>query len=81
MHDVAADHVDVVARLSDLHKAWLKSIDAQTNTPNPNFVPALFKQLYEDFDPSRPPQALTAAEMEQNMKAWRQLMNEVVRKK
>jgi len=80
-HDVATDHVGLAARLDELHAAWLKSIHAQTNTPNPNFDPALFKQLYEDFDPSRPPQALTAAEMEQNMKAWRQLMNEVVRKK
>ena len=79
-HDVATDHVGLAARLDELHSTWLKSIDAQTNTPNPNFDPALFKQLYEDFDPSRPPQALTAAEMEQSMKAWRQLMNEVVRK-
>jgi arylsulfatase A-like enzyme len=80
-HDVATDHVGLAARLDELHGAWLKSIDAQTNTPNPNFDPALFKRLYEDFDPSRPPQALTAAAMEENMKAWRQLMNEVVRKR
>jgi arylsulfatase A-like enzyme len=78
--DVATDHVGLAARLDELHAAWLKSMDAQMNTPNPNFDPALFKQLYEDFDPSRPPQALTAAAMEENMKAWRQLMNEVVRK-
>jgi arylsulfatase A-like enzyme len=80
-HDVAAEHVGLVARLDELHKTWLKSIDAQMNTPNPNFDASLFKRLYEDFDPSRPPQALTAAGMEENMKAWRQLMNEVVRKK
>lgn len=80
-HDIAADHVGLAARLDELHSAWLKSIDAQTNTLNPNFDPALFKRLYEDFDPSRPPQALTAAGMEETMKAWRQLMNEVVRKR
>jgi arylsulfatase A len=80
-HDLAAGEIDRVFILNVLHKAWLKEINAQTNTPNPNFDPALFKQLYEDFDPSRPPPALTAAEMEQTMKAWRQLMNDVVRKK
>jgi hypothetical protein len=62
-----------------LHAAWRKEIDAQENTPNPDFDPALFKRLYEDFDPSRPPIAPTAAAMEEQMRAWRALMNEVVR--
>ena len=78
-HDLAASQVERVAALDKLHKAWLKEIGAQMNTPNPDFDPTLFKQLYEDFDPSRPPAVPTAAAAEEQMKSWRQLMNEVVR--
>lgn len=78
-NDVAAEQIDRVAELDRLHKAWLKEVGAQTNTPNPDFDPALFKRLYEDFDPSRPPGGLTSAAMEEQMKPWRELMNEVVR--
>src|SRR5437868_3048330 len=68
-------------RTADLHKAhqlWLDEINAQRNTPNPDFDPALFKKLYVDFDPSRPILRATAAEMERDMADWRKLMNEVV---
>jgi arylsulfatase A len=70
---------DRAAAMSFRHRTWLKEIGAQSNTPNPDFDSSLFKRLYEDFDPSRPPLAKTSAEMETQMKAWRQLMNEVVR--
>ncbi len=78
-HDVATDHVDRAAELHKLHETWCKEANVQTNTPNPDFDAALFKKLYEDFDPSHPPSALTSAAMEEQMKEWRQLMNEVVR--
>jgi arylsulfatase A len=68
-------------RLADLarrHEAWLAAIDAQRNRPNPDFDESLFRKLYVEFDPSRPVLRATAAEMEQDMKAWRALMNEVV---
>ena len=77
--NVAGDHPEVAARLARLHQDWLKAVGAQTNEPNPDFDASLFKRLYEDFDPSRPPLAGTAAAMEEQMKQWRQLMNEVVR--
>ena len=77
--DVAAANVDTADRLHKRHAEWLKKIGAQTNMPNPDFDATLFKRLYEDFDPSRPPGTLTAAAMEEQMKEWRQLMNEVVR--
>jgi arylsulfatase A len=64
--------------LKKLHDDWLVAIDAQRNTPNPDFDPALFKKLYVDFDPSRPAPKPTAAEMEKDMAAWRALMNQVV---
>ena len=66
------------ARLKKLHDDWLVAINAQRNTPNPEFDPALFQKLYIDFDPSRPIRRATAAEMEKDMAAWRSLMNEVV---
>ncbi len=76
--NLASEQPQQVARLQKLHDEWLASIDAQRNTPNPDFDPALFKRLYQDFDPSRPALRPTAAEMERDMQAWRQLMNEVV---
>jgi arylsulfatase A len=77
--NLAADESQRSSELARLHKAWLKDVGAQMNTENPDFDRTLFWRLYEDFDPSRPPLAKTAAEMEEQMKAWRQLMNEVVR--
>lgn len=67
-----------LSRLKKLHDDWLVSIDAQRNTPNPDFDPALFQKLYVDFDPSRPILRATAAEMAKDMADWRALMNEVV---
>jgi arylsulfatase A-like enzyme len=77
-NNVAAKEPSQVARLKKLHDDWLVTIDAQRNTPNPDFDPALFKKLYVDFDPSLPTLRATAAEMEKDMAAWRSLMNEVV---
>jgi arylsulfatase A-like enzyme len=76
--NLAGEETQRAAELAERHEAWLKEIQAQRNTPNPEFDPALFKKLYEDFDPSRPVLRKTAAEMAQDMQAWRQLMNEVV---
>ena len=78
-HDLATDQIDRAAELHKLHETWCKEANVQTNTPNPDFDETLFKRLYEDFDPSRPPSAPTAAAMEEQMKEWRALMNEVVR--
>jgi arylsulfatase A-like enzyme len=77
-NNLAAKETSKVARLKKLHDDWLVAIDAQRNTPNPDFDPALFKKLYVDFDPSLPTLRATAAEMEKDMAAWRTLMNEVV---
>jgi arylsulfatase A-like enzyme len=76
--NVAAAETAQSARLKQLHDTWLTSINAQRNTPNPDFDPALFKKLYQDFDPSLPALKRTAAEMEKDMQPWRQVMNEVV---
>jgi arylsulfatase A-like enzyme len=77
-NNLAPKETSQVARLKKLHEDWLVAIDAQRNTPNPDFDPALFKNLYVDFDPSLPTLRATAAEMEKDMATWRALMNEVV---
>src|SRR5262245_26260859 len=66
------------ADLQKAHELWLRDIDAQRNTSNPDFDAGIFKKLYIDFDPSRPMLRSTAAEMEKDMAEWRALMNEVV---
>ncbi|MDX1948024.1 MAG: sulfatase [Pirellulaceae bacterium] len=68
-------------KMRDQLARWRRDVGAQENEPNPNFDPELFKRLYVDFDPSRPPLAATSGQMAEQMKAWRELMNEVVRKK
>src|SRR5207302_11329325 len=76
--NLAGPDKDRAARMKREHQQWLKAINAQRNTPNPDFDAALFQKLYVDFDPSRPVVRSTAAEMERDMQAWRALMNEVV---
>jgi len=76
--NLAAQRAGLAKGLELMHDGWLISIDAQRNAPNPDFDATLFKKLYQDFDPSRPILRKTATEMERDMQAWRQLMNEVV---
>jgi arylsulfatase A len=77
-NNLGAKEAGRLVQLKKLHDDWLLAIDAQRNTPNPAFDPALFKKLYVDFDPSLPTLRATAAEMEKDMASWRALMNEVV---
>jgi hypothetical protein len=76
--NLASSDPKQAAELGQHHEHWLNEINAQRNTPNPDFDPALFKKLYVDFDSSRPVLRKTAAEMEKDMAAWRGVMNEVV---
>lgn len=77
-NNLAPHETAQAAHLKELHNRWLNTINAQRNTPNPDFDADLFKKLYVDFDPSRPRLRSTAAEMEKDMAEWRKLMNEVV---
>jgi arylsulfatase A len=76
--NLATQETNRTARMKQQHADWLTTIDAQRNTPNPDFDPALFQKLYVDFDPSRPILRSTAAAMERDMQTWRAIMNEVV---
>jgi arylsulfatase A len=66
------------AELREQLVTWVQSIGAQTNAPNPNFQPALWKNLYEATDASRyhPAQATDAERV--GMNAWRRQMNAVL---
>jgi hypothetical protein len=77
-NDVAETESRRASDLQKAHQLWLNEINAQRNTPNPEFDPSLFKKLYVDFDPSRPILRNTASQMEKDMADWRKLMNEVV---
>jgi arylsulfatase A len=79
--NLSADEPRRTADLKDKLAAWRKSIGAQECTANPNFDPALHKQLYVDTDVSRLKPAATAAEMTKRLAAWRRGMDSVVRRR
>jgi len=58
--------------------AWIESVKAQTNAPNPNFQLALYRELYENMDVSRyvPKEADSA--MRARILEWRRQMNAAV---
>jgi arylsulfatase A len=60
--------------------AWIASVDAQTNAPNPSFKPALYRDLYQDTDVSRYIPTKANSSMRDRMLAWRRQMNAVVPK-
>ena len=81
MHDLSKDEPGRVANLKAKLAAWRKSVGAQECSPNPDFDPALHKQLYLDTDVSRLKPAATAADMTRQFAAWRKGMDSVVRQR
>jgi arylsulfatase A len=79
LKNLASQEADKAAELHKQHSAWCQEAKVQINTPNPDFDPALFQQLYTDVDPSRPERKPTSVEMGKDMQTWRDRMNEVVR--
>ena len=70
-------------RVQEMHRAltsWMVEVGAQTNTPNPKFNPALWKNLYEETDPSRYSPIAASAAQHARMAAWRRQMNAVLPK-
>jgi arylsulfatase A len=51
--NVAARHPDRVTTMRAALAAWRREINAQENRPNPDFVPAKYRELYVDEDPSQ----------------------------
>ncbi|MDG3007892.1 sulfatase [Paludisphaera mucosa] len=58
--------------------AWRSSVDAQANTPNPDFDPGLAAPIYRAFDSSNVSPRATAAETAPLFQPWRRLMNAAV---
>ena len=70
--------IAAVARRSDVH-AWRKEVNAQGNTPNPEFLPDKFRELYVDVDPSRFDPAAADQGQWETIGQWRKGMNGVLR--
>ena len=87
LYDLSADSSEVrdlagreAARAATMRAAlaaWRKRVNAQENSPNPDFDPSKFRELYIDVDASRfdPPKA-SQADWEK-MWQWRKLMDSV----
>jgi arylsulfatase A len=78
--NVAAQNPERVTQMRAALAAWRKEVNAQENRPNPDFVPAKYRELYVDEDPSRfDPLRANQAEWEK-IWTWRKSMNAVVPK-
>lgn len=76
--NLAAQHPDRVRTMRASLAAWRTAIGAQSNTPNPNFVPARHREIYLDFDASRfAPASATPAQWSA-VATWRTFMNAAV---
>ena len=77
--NVAAQEPARVATMCAALAAWRKGINAQENTPNPEFDQAQFRELYIDVDASRfDPLEASRADWEK-MWQWRKFMDSVPR--
>jgi len=79
-HDLFATDKQRAAVMQNHLAAWRKSVGAQGNSSNPDFDPAWYKRLYQDFDSSRLKPDGTAAAMRNKLSAWRAGMDAVVAK-
>ncbi len=73
--DAAANHPDRVAKMRGALAAWRKDVNAQSNKPNPSFVPARYRELYVDVDPSRFDPARADRSGWETMWSWRKAMD------
>jgi hypothetical protein len=76
--DLAGSQPGRVSRMRAALAEWRRTVNAQSNTPNPHFDPAKFCRLYVDVDASRfDPLKADRTEWEA-MWQWRRQMNAVV---
>lgn len=73
--NVFRQHPDRVATMRSALAAWCKSVNAQTNQPNPNFDPVKYRELYVDIDAGRFDPAQAAKAQWDAMANWRKRMN------
>jgi len=76
--NLAAQQPDRVAKMRGALETWRKEVNAQHNTPNPDFIAAKYQELYVDVDASRfEPGQADQAQWEK-MWGWRKAMNAVL---
>lgn len=80
MTNLAAREPQRVREIRQKLFAWIESVNAQINSPNPRFQPALYRALYEDVDVSRYVPTKADSAMRARILEWRRQMNAVVTK-
>jgi arylsulfatase A-like enzyme len=76
--DLAVLQPERLAEMRAALAAWRKAVNAQENTPNPDFDPAKYRQLYVDVDASRFDPAHADQSQWERMWQWRKEMNAAV---
>lgn len=77
--NLASEQPRRVASMRRQLHAWIKSMNAQTNPPNPNFRPGLFHKLYEAVDVSLYVPSKADDETRAKVLEWRRGMNGALR--
>lgn len=77
-YDLAARHPDRVAKMRTALAGWRGEVGAQDNRPNPDFIPARYRELYVDVDASQFDPAQADQAQWEKMWAWRKGMNAVL---
>ena len=78
--NLAAQNPERAREMHSWLNAWIEKVNAQTNAPNPDFNPALFRQLYEDIDITRHVPTKATSRAHAQLLKWRKQMNAVVPK-
>ena len=79
--DLAEKEPNRGAMMNALFATWQASYSVQRNRPNPDFDPARFKAIYEDFDSSKLKPTGNAAQTSADWREWRKRMDAAVAKK
>ncbi len=77
--NLAAGNVDRVRTMRAALASWRESVNAQSNTPNPNFNPESYRANYIDFDAGRFDPARAGDAEWAAIQTWRTRMNAAVR--
>jgi arylsulfatase A-like enzyme len=78
-NNIAAKNPDRVRTMRAALANWRTSMSAQSNTPNPDFVPERYREIYVDTDISRFAPAQATEANWTAVQDWRKLMNAAVR--
>jgi hypothetical protein len=77
--DLASEFPRRAQAMARQFHAWRKSMDAQTNAPNPSLKPELFHRLYEAVDVSRYVPSRSGDQTRAQVLEWRRGMNAALR--